>query len=78
MVKTQRLQDSRREELNDYKIVEGKNLVTTLSNESHRFMIIFSNLINQGVASRSNINWGLVRTSKKNNHTKQWINEELK
>ena len=56
MVKTQRLQDSRREELNDYKIVEGKNLVTTLSNESHRFMIIFSNLINQGVASRSNIN----------------------
>ena len=55
MVKTQRLQVSRREELNDYKIVEGKNLATTLSNESHRFMTIFSNLINQGVASHSKI-----------------------
>ena len=39
------------EKLNDCKIVDGKNLVTALSNQSHRFMTIFSNLINQGVAS---------------------------
>ena len=51
--KTERLQDSRREKLNDDKIAEGKNLATTLSNHSYRFMTIFSNLINQGVASHS-------------------------
>ena len=37
------------EKPNEYNRVEGKNLVTTLSNQSHRFMVIFSNLINQGV-----------------------------
>ena len=43
------------EKLNDYKMVEGKNLATTLSKQSHHFMTIFSNFINQGVASHRKI-----------------------
>ena len=34
---------SRKEKPNNYKIVEGKNLVIALSNQSHRFMTIFGN-----------------------------------
>ena len=37
--------------LNYYKIVKEKNLATTLNNQLHRFMTIFGNFINQGVAS---------------------------
>ena len=75
---------SRREKPNDYKIVEGKSLATTLSNQLHRFITIFGNLINQGVASHRKIKTvryfrlTFSRTSKSRKHIKQWINEELK
>ena len=62
-----------REKPNNYKIVEGENLRTTLCNQLHHFMTIFSNLSNQGVNSHSKLkpedisDWNLVRTNKKYN-----------
>ena len=44
-----------KEKPNDYKIVEGKNLATTESNQLHHLMTIFGNFINQGVASHRKI-----------------------
>ena len=38
---------------NDYKIVDGKNLTTTLRNQLDRFMTIFSNFFNPGITSHS-------------------------
>ena len=46
---------SRREKPNDYKLVEGKNLATIVSNQLHHLMTIFGNFINQGVASHRKI-----------------------
>ena len=64
---------SRREKPNNYKIVEGENLRTTLCNQLHHCMTIFSNLSNQGVTSHSKMkpedisDWNLVGTNKEYN-----------
>ena len=44
-----------KEKPNDYKIVEGKNLATTESNQLHHLMTKFGNFINQGVASHKKL-----------------------
>ena len=46
---------SRRGKPNEYKIVKGRNLTTTLRNQLHHFMTIFCNLSNEGVTSHSKI-----------------------